>query len=494
MTTRPTLLLVDDEAHSLAAMRMALEDDFECLTAPDADEAMRLMDHNFVQAIFCDQRMPGRTGVEFLAEVRDRWPDTMRIIITGYTETNDMIAAINEAGIYQFLTKPWHPDQLVMAAKNAAQLFQLSREHDRLSLEMRVLGKTADSRVEARRRALREGFGFERILRTPNSPMNATVDLARQVASFDVPVLVSGEPGTGKDTMARAMHYASLRSDQAFHEINCAGLPDDVLRLELLGARKGAVPGVPGTRIGLLQKATRGTLFLNGVDTLSPGMQLVLLRVATEGRFEPLGTTETVVTNARLMAGSHSDLAAAVAAGRVRQDLYYALAATELSLPPLRARLEDLEILTRHILEDLACEHRKPVKGLTGLALEFLANHDWPGNLPELTNELTRMLILSQETRLGPELISRHILQADPMVTGRPGSRETEGLVAGGTLRERIETIEARILRETLTRLKWNKSRAAEELGLSRVGLRSKLERYGVQQPGSTNPAEQEED
>ncbi|NHX28282.1 sigma-54 factor interaction domain-containing protein, partial [Escherichia coli] len=165
---------------------------------------------------------------------------------------------------YQFLTKPWHPDQLSMAAKNAAQLFQLSRDHDRLSLEMRFMGKTAENKVEARRRKLREGFGFERILRAANSPINATVELARQIASFDVPVLLTGEAGTGKDLMARAMHYASLRSDQSFYEINCAGLPDEVLMAELLGAKKGSLNGSPSNRIGLLQKASRGTLFLNG--------------------------------------------------------------------------------------------------------------------------------------------------------------------------------------------------------------------------------------
>ncbi|MEM6481302.1 MAG: sigma-54 dependent transcriptional regulator [Pseudomonadota bacterium] len=490
MTPLPTLLLVDDEAHALSAMRMALEDDFDCLTAEDADEATRLMEENFVQAVFCDHRMPGKTGVEFLSEVRDRWPETVRIIITGYTETNDMIAAINEAGIYQLITKPWHPDQLMMAAQNAAQLFQLSRDHDRLSLEMRFMGKTAESKVETRRRTLREGFGFERILRSANSPMNATIELARQVASFDVPVLICGEPGTGKEIMARAMHYASLRSDKSFFELNCAGLPDDVVMLELFGAKKGAVPGLPNNKIGLLQKASRGTIFLNGIDTLSPEMQLALLRVATTGAFEPVGGTETITTNTRIMAGSHSDLSASVAEGGYRRDLYYALAATELSLPPLRARLDDLDILSQHMLSDLASEHSKPVEGLTNLALEFLGNYDWPGNLPELKNELTRMLILSQEPRLGPELISRHILQADPSVTPHQG--ETDVLSGEGTLKDRIEVMEARILRETLTRLKWNKSRAAEELGLSRVGLRAKLDRYGVVQPGKTSPAEEE--
>jgi two-component system response regulator HupR/HoxA len=492
MTILPTLLLVDDEEHSLAAMRMALEDDFECLTALNADEAMRLMEENFVQAIFCDHRMPGKTGVEFLIEVRERWPETVRIIITGYTETNDMIAAINDAGIYQFLTKPWHPDQLVMSAKNAAQLFQLSRDHDRLSLEMRFMGKTAENKVESRRRALREGGGFERILRSVNSPMNATVELARQVASFDVPVLLTGEAGTGKGTMARAMHYASLRSDQSFYEINCAGLPDDVLMVELLGAKKGALAGTPSNRIGLLQKASRGTLFLNGVDTLSPQMQLILLRVATEASFEPVGGTETLTTDTRLMAGSHSDLACAMAQGRFRKDLFYALSTTELALPSLRARMADLEIVTQHMLGDLAVEHGKPVKGLTNLALEFLGNYDWPGNLPELSNELTRMLILAQEPELGPELISRHILQADPSVSMQNAPGEAEMLAAEGTLKDRVESIEARILRETLTRLKWNKSRAAEELGLSRVGLRSKLDRYGVQQPSKSAAAEEE--
>ena len=158
----PTILLVDDEEHSLASMRMALEDEFDCLTATNAEDAARLMEEHFVQVIFCDQRMPGRTGVEFLTDVRDRWPDTVRIIITGYTENNDIIAAINDAGIYQFLTKPWHPDHLLMSAKNAADLFRLTREHDQLALEMRFLARKMESKVEDQRKALREGLALKR--------------------------------------------------------------------------------------------------------------------------------------------------------------------------------------------------------------------------------------------------------------------------------------------------------------------------------------------
>ncbi len=478
----PTVLLVDDEPHSLSAMRMALEDEFDCLTASNADEGWRLMEDNFVQAIFCDQRMPGKTGIEFLSEVRERWPETVRIIITGYTETTDMISAINEAGIYQFITKPWHPDQLMMAAKNACELFRLSRDHERMSLEMRYLSNTAETKLDRKRKALREGLGFEKVIRAPNSPMNAVVAEARQYASFDVPVLIVGEPGTGKADMARAMHYASLRSDRPFFELNCAGMSDELLEIELFGAKRGVLPGVPGNRIGLFQKADRGTLFLNGVESLSPRMQMALLRVVTEGAFQPLGGHETLATNLRLIAGAHRDLRSEIAEGRFRGDLYFALSVAELRLPPLRGRAGDIAVLAQRMLFEAASTHGKQVHGLSDAALEFLENYDWPGNLRELENEVTRMLIFAQERVLGPELISRHILQAAPHEDGadRSADRVLEG---NGTLRDRVELIEMRILRETLTRLKWNKSRAAAELGLSRVGLRAKLDRYGIAPP-----------
>lgn len=481
---RPSILLVDDEPHSVSAMEMALEDDFDCLTATNADDAMALMADSYVHVIFCDQRMPGTTGVEFLTEVRERWPETVRIIITGYTEATDMISAINEAGIYQFVTKPWHPDQLLMVARGAARLFQLSRDHDRLTLESKYLANTAESKLEKQRAALRNGLGFENVMRAPNSPMNQIIEVARQYASFDVPVLVTGEPGVGKVQMARAMHYTSLRSERPFFELNCAGLSDQMIEIELFGAKRGAVNGLNSNKIGLLQKTDRGTLFLNGIDTLSPRLQIELLRVVQEGAFQPLGGHETITTNTRLLSGAHIDLRAAVADGRFRADLYYAISTAEITVPPLRARPGDVAVLAQHMLADAAQSHGKVVHGIAEPALEFLENYDWPGNLRELENEITRMMIFAQERVLGPELISRHILQAAPSDEGAD-RRADQVLVGDGSLRERVELIEMRILRETLTRLKWNKSRAAAELGLSRVGLRAKLDRYGIQPPVS---------
>lgn len=491
-TARPCVLVVDDEPHSLASMRMALEDDFDVLTATGADQAMALLQEEWVQVIFCDQRMPGRSGVQFLADVRERWPEIVRIIITGYTDPADMTEAINAAGIYQFLTKPWHPEHLLMAARNAADLFSMTREHERLSLEMRHLGSTTETKLEKRRRDLRERQGFDAILRSPHSSMNAVVECARQYASFDVPVLISGEAGTGKQELARAMHHASLRADKPFYALNCAGLPDDLLELELFGARRGAVAGLATNRIGLMQKADRGTLYLGGVETLGPRLQMALLRVLREGSFQPLGAHEGVRSNLRLICGVTGDLRALMAEGVLRTDLGYAISAGEITLPPLRGRRGDVALLAQAALFDAAATHGKLVRGFDDVALQFLENYDWPGNLRELENEIIRMLVFAQDPVLGADLISRHILQACPTEDGADRALDPI-LTREGPLKDRVELVEMRILRETLTRHRWNKSRAAAELGLSRVGLRAKIDRYGIPDPSGQTAMEEED-
>jgi two-component system response regulator HupR/HoxA len=401
-----------------------------------------------------------------------------------------MASAINEAGIHQFITKPWHPEQLLMAARNGARLFQLARDNDRMALEMRFLASSAQTKLDKRRVALREGLGFETILRSPQSPINALIEAARHYASFDIPVLMTGEPGTGRSRLARAMHFGSLRSDRPFHALSLAGLPDDLACIELFGAKRGVLPGGVN-RIGLVQKADRGTLFLEGIEHASPALQLALWRLVDEGSFSPMGGQETLATNLRLIVGAGSDLSRLVAEGRFRPDLYYALAVAELAVPPLRARRGDVAILAQAFLDDLAARHGKAAHGFTPEALEFLENWDWPGNLKELQNEVTRMLVFAQGPMLGAELISRPILQAASSDTG--ADRSAEGvLTAAGTLKDRTDLIEMRILRETLTRHRWNKSRAATELGLSRVGLRAKLDRYGIADPSGRSHEEED--
>ncbi len=477
----PAILLVDDERRSLDAMEMALEDEFEVFTAESAEQALQVLADEYIQVVFCDQRMPGMSGVELLTRMREQWPETIRVIVTGYTETEDIIRAINQAGIYQFLTKPWHPEQLLMAARGGTRLFQLQRDHDRISLEMKQIAPTAEARLAERRAAVKRGFGFERIVRAPGSPMEGVCRLAAQIASFDVPALILGETGTGKELLARAIHYGSLRSDKPFYAVNCGAIPDELLESELFGHRRGAFTGAHANRIGLLEQADGGTVFLDEIGDTSPAFQVKLLRFLQEGEIRPVGSNQTLTVDVRIVAATNRDLEEEARAGRFREDLYYRLAVSPLGVPALRDRPLDIPLLAEQLLARAIKAQGKQVAGIEPEALNLLAAYDWPGNVRELENEVVRMLMLTAGDRLAAADISARILRAAPAGAADPVA--DAALAVSGTLKDRVEQMEARILRETLTRLRWNKSRAAEELGLSRVGLRAKLERYGIEAP-----------
>jgi len=483
MASRPAVLIVDDEPRSVEVIARVLDEDFDILAATSAEAALRHLENDWVQVVLADQRMPGITGVELLAQVRERWPDVARILITGYTDPDDMIKAINEAGIYQFVAKPWHPDQLLLTVRNAARLFSLQRDHDRLSIEMKLLGPTLESRLANRRDRIRQGFHFDTLIRATGSPLDETCRVAAQVATFDVPVLILGETGTGKELLARAIHYGSLRGERPFQAENCGAIPDELLESELFGHKRGAFTGAVANRVGLLEQADGGTVFLDEIGDISPAFQVKLLRFLQEGEIRPVGSNESRQVNVRVIAATHRDLAADVAAGRFRQDLYYRLSAMVLDVPPLRRRPGDIRLLAEAVLAQLCATHGKALKGLTEDAMACLEAYDWPGNVRELQNELTRALVLADRDRLGPEFLSPRVLAG---AARRDDPIRLEG-ADSGPLRDRVERVEAAILLETLLRFRWNKSRAAKELGLSRVGLRAKLERYGLVQGGRSH-------
>lgn len=487
---RPTVLCVDDEIRSLETLERTLDEEFDVLTASSADEAMALLERNDVQAILCDQRMPDKTGVAFLTEVRERWPQIARLILSGYTDSEDIIKGLNEAGILQYITKPWHPDNLLLIMRGACRLYELQNENELLAMEMRLTEGQAEENITQKKQRLQRAFQLDEIQRHPDSPLNALCNQAGKIAPYDVSVLVTGPSGAGKELFARALHYNSLRADKPFVVENCGAMPDELLASELFGHKKGSFTGAITDHVGLFEQADGGTIFLDEIGEISPAFQVKLLRVLQEREVRRIGEHQRRKVNVRIVASTNRDLEDEVRAGRFRQDLYFRLAEVTLELPALERRAVDIPVLANSCLDKAMQDFDKPVKGFTDEALDCMRRYCWPGNVRELQNEVRRMLVLADDEWLSADLLSPRVLRAAPV----DETEETE-ILAGleGTLKERVETLEKRILRETLIRHRWNKSRASKELGLSRVGLRSKLERYALEQSTPSAVPEQKQ-
>lgn len=478
MPNLPTVLVVDDEVRSQESLRRTLEEEFSVFTASGADEALALLEHEWMHVILCDQRMPGMSGVDFLKQVRERWPDSVRIILSGYTETEDIIAGINAAGIYQYITKPWHPESLLLSVRAAVQLYRLQQENQQVSLELRTTEPVLRRRVEAKRETLKSRNDFLRLVRSRESPVNQVCEMAQRVAPYDISILITGESGTGKELLARAIHYGSSRADRVFVIENCGALSDSLLESELFGHKRGAFTGAFENRIGLFELADGGTIFLDEIGDTTPAFQVKLLRVLQEGEIRPLGSAHSRKVDVRVISATNRNLEEDVRNGRFREDLYYRLTTFALHVPPLRERVQDIRPLADHLLGEAMRALDKPALGFTAEAIDCLCAYHWPGNVRELQNEIVRMLALVDGEYLGAELLTPRVLRA--------AGQEQEGVgpLAGtgvGPLKERIEVLEKSVLKETLIRHRWNKSRAAQELGLSRVGLRAKLLRFGLE-------------
>jgi len=472
MPQHATVLIVDDEVRSLESLRRVLSEDFEVICASSANEAETVLAGEIVQVILCDQRMPGESGVEFLKRVRDIWPDPLRLIISGYTESEDIIAGVNEAGIYQYITKPWHPDRLVETVKEAAQLFRFQKETETAYVETKHSQEKLGKIIADRRRSQRRLFEFERIVHSPESPIRDVIALAHRATRYDISVLITGESGTGKELLARAIHHGSGRAERACVVQNCGALPDELLESELFGCKKGAYTGAYQDRIGLFEVADGGSIFLDEIGETSPSFQVKLLRVLQEGEIRPLGAQRSRRVNVRIIAATNRALEEEVAAGRFRRDLYYRLAAFPIHMPPLRDRPMDIPTIAVQILKDINQAFRRKVPGFAPETLKLMTVYHWPGNVRELHNEIQRMVALSDaEEILQPELLSSALRTQTSVV-------QVNGVTA--SLKDKIEQLERTVIIDGLKRHTGNISRVADELGLSRVGLRNKIERYGL--------------
>jgi two-component system response regulator HupR/HoxA len=413
-----------------------------------------------------------------------RWPDIVRIILSGYTDAEDIITGVNEAGIWQYLLKPWQPEQLLLTLQRAAEVWRLQQENQRLSLDLRTAEPVLEKRsVESQAgKGQEHAFGLAGRDPRPGQPDQRRLRHGRHASRPSTcRCMVTGESGTGKEMIARAIHYESRRASKAFITENCGALPDTLLESELFGYKRGAFTGAVEDRVGLFQQADGGTLFLDEIGETSPAFQVKLLRVLQEGEFRPLGSNRSLsMSMCRVIAATNRDLEDDVRTGRFREDLYYRLATIALHVPPLaRPSRWDLPLLARRLLETSSTGLGKPSSGFSPEAQAAMAAYRWPGNVRELQNEILRMLALADTPKLGADLLSPRVKQL-PASKGLEKELAWLGSLSGG-LKERMEQLEVQVLKEAMLRHRGNKSRAAKELGLSRVGLRSKLNRYGLE-------------
>jgi two-component system, NtrC family, response regulator HupR/HoxA len=468
-----TVLVVDDEPRSLEAIQRVLADEFEVICAGSAREAEAVLEGELVQILLCDQRMPGESGVTFLKRARERWPDTIRLIISGYTDSDDIIDGVNNAGIYRYITKPWNPDELVACLHECADLWRLQHEVGEINAEAKPASGILQKAVSEKRRVERSKFGFDRIIHLDGSPLADTIRLAKRASAYDVSVLITGASGTGKELLARAIHRESARADKTFVVENCGALPDDLLESELFGCKKGAFTGAYQDRIGLFELADSGTIFLDEIGETSPAFQVKLLRVLQEGEIRPLGAQRTRKVNVRVIAATNRDLLAEVAAGRFRRDLYYRIAAFPIHMPALKDRADDIAVIAGRMLAQINQSFGTQISGFHPKTLELMSAYSWPGNVRELHNEIQRMVVLSSgDQPIAPDLLS-------PAVSsGEPACARIDGAIAGRQLKDLVSDLERAAIIASLERNGGNISRTADELGLSRVGLRSKMDRY----------------
>jgi len=457
------VLVVDDEPDILSSFSFNYGDDFDVLTAPSGARGLELLAAHEPAVIVADQRMPLMSGTEFLEKSMAVRPDAIRIILTGYTDVEAIIEAINKSRIYRYVTKPWESEDLRITLRRAIEAFHLARENLRLVEELR----RANERLAAENAYLRETAQHEIV--GESTAIHEVLDLIGRVAPSRSTVLIEGETGTGKELVARAIHAASPRRDRLFVAVNCAALSEGVLESELFGHRRGAFTGALEDRKGLFEVATGGTLFLDEISETTGGVQAKLLRVLQEGEIRPVGETRPRTVDVRVIVATNRELADEVKAGRFREDLYYRLRVFPIRVPPLRERPDDIPALTRHFLQKLAAQLKRPALEPTDDVLALLARYPFPGNVRELANELERAVLLAEPgAPLTEDLLSERVQEA------------TSAGPSGGVLQHRTDAFEREQIEAALARAGGVKTRVAEELGITYRGLLKKMKRLGM--------------
>jgi two-component system response regulator HupR/HoxA len=469
---KASVLVVDDDQASLNAINRALRRDFQVILSHHANAALEVLKTQEISVILADQRMPDISGTELFQKVLNIQPDSIRILITGYTDIEAIIQAINEGKIYYYITKPWEPEELRMVIRRAAERYFLQKENSRLMEELRQANEKLQQENIILLQEAEKKYEFENIIGQSRA-MREVYRLLRKVIPTDVTVLLIGETGTGKELIARAIHYNGPRKDNLFVAQNCSALPDTLLESELFGHTKGAFTGASRDKKGLFELAHGGTIFLDEIADTSAAFQQRLLRVLQEGEIRPLGSEKTIKTDVRIISATNRNLETFIEQGTFREDLYYRLNVFPIGIPPLRERREDIPLLIDHFIKKYEKILKKKIKGIRKEALNMLMAAPYTGNVRELENEIQRAITLTDSNSyITPEHLSGKIREQS--------SQLQPFLTQQGTLKQITESIEKHYIIATLEKNDGNITHTARDLGLSRVGLQKKLRRYDI--------------
>ncbi len=452
------ILLVDDDQHLLESMGSWLVDQgYQVCLAANCESARKILNEKTIDLALFDLRLGADDGLMLLAECKKHHPNVVVLLMTGYATVETGIEAIR-AGAFDLLAKPLIDDEILMAFDRALSQQKVLEENEQLKTQL-------DQR-----------FGRGSIVGN-DFRMQKTFDMVDNIADTKATVLITGESGTGKSLIARAIHQRSNRRKAPFVEVACGALPENLLESELFGHVTGSFTGATGNKVGKFKQADGGTIFLDEIGTASPGLQVKLLRVLQELEFEQVGGTETFKVNTRIVLATNEDLSKAVAEGRFRQDLYYRVNVINIELPALRERPSDIPTLAKHFLEKVCKEEGKQITGFNQAAIQSLQQYNWPGNVRELQNIVERAVLLGNGPELGIQDLPAHInsCHASTLTIAPAGQRQT--------LKEALEGPERQIILQSLRENNWNRNETADQLGVNRTTLYKKMKKLGLENP-----------
>lgn len=447
---RFTVLVVDDEKNIREGLGKALEmDGHDVMLAADGQEALDLVEHEGVDLVIADLKMPKLAGEELLRRVVQSYPSLPVIILTGHGTIESAVQAMRD-GAYDFLTKPVNLDRLSLLVNRALSTRELVLQHRALQEELaqkrqfaNIIGKSAE--------------------------MKRIFEVVRQVAPTKASVLITGESGVGKELIADAIHNLSTRKEKSFIKVHCAALSESLLESELFGHEKGSFTGAVARKRGRFELSHTGSIFLDEIGEISQSVQIKILRVLQEKQFERVGGEETIEVDTRIISATNKDLRTEIERGTFREDLFYRLNVVNLHIPPLRERKEDIPLLASAFIKEFASENGKPVEGLDAKARSMLYNHPWPGNVRELRNCVESAVVMAKGTIITPEDL--------PPSIGTETDSNYVKVQLGTTLAE----AEREVIRANLAAQHGNKSRTAETLGIGRKTLHRKIAEFHLE-------------